>query len=162
LPAVTQAAEATYEYINTGSVAQTLPSVSQALAGSVPFNAAVAQTLPAVTQSVTGIVWTIGAIQQTIPAVTQAAIGEATTLHSVAIAQTLAAVTQSIEGTFKFNFTTSTIAQTLPSVEQQARWVREITEILVWAEPDIEFIWEPVVRERVYEVELYDLIYEEE
>lgn len=88
----------------TGTIAQTLPKVTQAATGTAILDASgtVAQTLPKVTQAAAGTVTSdgvAGAIAQTLPKVTQAATGTVILDVTGTIAQILPMVTQAASGT---------------------------------------------------------------
>ena len=116
----------------TGTVAQTLPSITQQATGTSKFVGTVAQTLPSITQQATGTSKFVGAVAQTLPTITQAATGWAEVTG--AMAQTLPAITQQATGEEKF---VGTIAQVLPSITQQAVGWAEITGAMAQLLPSI-------------------------
>ena len=118
LPSLSQSATASEEF--TGTIAQTLPSLSQAAAGvsAQAVSGSIAQTLPSISQAVAGdstVPGVSGSVAQALPSLTQAVAGDLTFTGS--IAQTLPSLSQAATASEEF---TGTIAQTLPSVSQQS------------------------------------------
>lgn len=109
----------------SGTIAQTLPAVTQAAAGThtaPSFTGTAGQTLPSLTQAAAGAVTPpegTGVIAQTLPSLTQAASGTHTVPTFVgAAAQSLPALTQSVTGSTQPPTFTADAAQVLPAMTQ--------------------------------------------
>jgi len=103
----------------TGTIAQTLPSLTQAASGKETFTGTAVQTLPSLTQAASGTTTSLvtGTAAQTLPSLAQAASGKE--VFTGTAAQTLPSLTQAAAGT-SFENATGTVAQTLPSLAQSA------------------------------------------
>lgn len=118
LPSLNQAVTATEKF--TGTVAQVLPKLAQAAAGATTsaLSAVVAQNLPKLTQAATGAEKITGTVVQTLPKLTQDAAGDVVSPGVAgAVAQTLPSLTQSASGTVVIAVT-GTVAQVLPALRQ--------------------------------------------
>jgi len=113
LPALTQAAAG--QVIVAGTAAQTLPALTQAAAGQIIVAGDAAQTLPALSQAAAGQIIVIGDAAQTLPALTQSATGQIIVIGDAA--QTLPALTQAAAGQI---IVAGDAAQTLPALTQAA------------------------------------------
>ena len=115
LPALSQSASGTLTF--SGATQQQLPALTSAAVGTVanPVSGTISQALPALSQAVSATLGFQGSIAQTLPSLTQAAI--ATQTFEAQAAQTLPSLTQAAVGTLTFS---ATSAQTLPSLTQAA------------------------------------------
>ena len=120
LPSLTQSNAA--EEAMDGSIAQTLPSLTQSNAAEEAMDGAIAQTLPSLSQSNTAKQSITGTAAQTLPSLSQS--NTAVMEPEGTIAQTLPSLTQSAAGVHQEQVT-GTATQTLPSLTQSNTSVME-------------------------------------